>query len=119
MKPDGAWLEVKAYFETSKNNQCVAFEFKTHDLDLDEMTATFIDSDFCTENESELVSFVCPTFWPYYTYSVYRMQIGYMFNILVVSCGVLYIGYGKFLKDKSLLNHISDLHCTIRITIPR
>ena len=55
VKPDGAWLEVKAYFETSKNNQCVAFEFKTHDLDLDEMTATFIDSDFCTENESELV----------------------------------------------------------------
>ena len=52
---DGDWLEVKAYFETSKNNQCVAFEFKTHDLDLDEMTATFIDSDFCTENESELV----------------------------------------------------------------
>ena len=43
VRPDGvADLEVKAYFETSRNNQCVAFEFKTHDLDLDEMTATFV-----------------------------------------------------------------------------
>jgi hypothetical protein len=43
VKPDGESLEVKAYFETSKNN-CVAFEFKTHDLDLDEITTTFVSS---------------------------------------------------------------------------
>ncbi len=43
VKPDGDRLEVKAYFETSKNN-CVAFEFKTHDLDLDEITTTFVST---------------------------------------------------------------------------
>lgn len=42
VKRDGSGvLEVKAYFETSKNN-CVAFEFRTDDMDLDEITTTFV-----------------------------------------------------------------------------